>query len=281
MSWLIKFAVTAAVGILAVKLIGGTGAQSIVTTTDGMNLLKTTKYLDETSHDVVLVGSSLSARLSEGYFTSLKIDNLALAGGASVTGLEIIAAAAARPKLVLVEANILSRPLDTDLIAKSTVRDPVFQPVRWAVGTYERFLHPPKTKEEGHQEADRLLSRPPENVVDGRAVERAIGEASTPAPSGVIEKSLFEIRRLKFALEAKGVSVLLLQVPCSDAIETAPFASTTTRLAAAAFPDQSSWLQIDVDRSQLRWTDGVHLDERSAILVSRAIEAATGKLNAR
>ena len=281
MSWLIKFAVTAAVGVFAAKLIGGTGAQSISTTTDRMNMLKTTRYLAETSHDVVIVGSSQSARLSEGYFTSLKIDNLALAGGASVTGLEIIAAAATRPKLVLVETNILSRPIDTDLIAKSTFRDSVFQPVRWAVGTYEQFLHPPKTKAEGRREAEQLLARSPEDVVDGRAVRRAIGEASIPAPIGVIEKSLSEIRRLKFALEAKGVSVRLLHVPYSEAIETAPYASTTARLAAAAFPDQSAWLQVDVDRSQLRWADGVHLDERSAILVSRAIEAAIKRFDAR
>jgi hypothetical protein len=44
----------------------------------------------------------------------------------------------------------------------------------------------------------------------------------------------------------------------------------------AAFPDLDLWLLTDPPRSELRWTDGVHLDERSALIVSKAIEQAIG-----
>jgi hypothetical protein len=34
------------------------------------------------------------------------------------------------------------------------------------------------------------------------------------------------------------------------------------------------WLPVDVSRSELRWADGVHLDERSAVIVTQAMERA-------
>jgi hypothetical protein len=49
-------------------------------------------------------------------------------------------------------------------------------------------------------------------------------------------------------------------------------------MASEAFPNTDSWLPINVDPSQLRWTDGVHLDERSAALVSQAIEKSVENL---
>jgi hypothetical protein len=44
------------------------------------------------------------------------------------------------------------------------------------------------------------------------------------------------------------------------------------------FPDPTLWLPIDVATGELRWLDGVHLDERSAMLVSRSIDGAIGRL---
>lgn len=38
--------------------------------------------------------------------------------------------------------------------------------------------------------------------------------------------------------------------------------------------DRGRWLPIKPPMSELRWADGVHLDERSALLVVRAIESA-------
>src|SRR5438034_5758198 len=158
MSWLLKFGITVTIAILALKAIGGSGTQSIATTPDAMNMLSITKYIESRSHDVVIVGSSLSARLSEGYFNSPTIENLALAGDSSNTGLEIIASTASAPKLVLVEANVLTRLPDKALIDRSMNRPRVFQPVRWAAGAYERLLHPPKAKERGRLDAERLLA---------------------------------------------------------------------------------------------------------------------------
>ena len=48
-----------------------------------------------------------------------------------------------------------------------------------------------------------------------------------------------------------------------------------------AFPDRAAWLSIDAPPAELRWADGVHLDERSALIVARAIEKALAGAKAR
>ena len=40
---------------------------------------------------------------------------------------------------------------------------------------------------------------------------------------------------------------------------------------------ENAWLSIDVPPAELRWRDGVHLDERSALIVARAIEQALAR----
>jgi hypothetical protein len=39
-------------------------------------------------------------------------------------------------------------------------------------------------------------------------------------------------------------------------------------------------LPVQVDRSELRWADGVHLDERSAVIVAQAMERALASARA-
>jgi hypothetical protein len=48
----------------------------------------------------------------------------------------------------------------------------------------------------------------------------------------------------------------------------------TRQIVHDAFPDKGHWLSIDAAQHELRWPDGAHLDERSAVLVARAIDRA-------
>lgn len=100
-------------------------------------------------------------------------------------------------------------------------------------------------------------------------------EAKVLPSAEAARQGLLDIKRYKTLLESRGARVLLFHMPYSPQFEATPFADASTRMAAEAFPDAASWLTIGVDPSQLRWTDGVHLDARSAAMVGRAIEAAT------
>jgi hypothetical protein len=72
--------------------------------------------------------------------------------------------------------------------------------------------------------------------------------------------------------------VLLFELPYSEQIEVARSAKITREMVHAEFPDPNRWLGIDAARAELRWADGVHLDERSAVIVTKSIDRALSSL---
>ena len=84
--------------------------------------------------------------------------------------------------------------------------------------------------------------------------------------------------RIDRALEQKGTRVLLFELPLSDALESSHSATVTRGIVHAAFPDAANWLTIDAPLNQLRWSDGVHLDERSALIVAQTMDGAIGPM---
>src|SRR5712664_747705 len=125
----------------------GNGLQLPSTTTRDGTLITLNRYAKEPIPDVALVGSSLTFRLKEEYFATPQLRNLALAGGSPVTGLEIVSGQSRLPRVILVEANVLSRQADTALVEKysrSGNAEPLlFRPIRTAVAAYENWLHAP------------------------------------------------------------------------------------------------------------------------------------------
>ena len=67
---------------------------------------------------------------------------------------------------------------------------------------------------------------------------------------------------------------LLIEIPLAPEIRETRGARETREIVRGVFPDRAAWLSIDAPLSELRWADGVHLDERSALIVARAIEKA-------
>src|SRR5205085_3793238 len=101
----------------------------------------------------------------EEYFSTQRVRNLALAGGSPVTGMEIVADQTRLPKIILVETNVLSRPVDTALVGRYSSRssaDSLFlRPVRTAVAAYENWLHAPRSHTQASASLDRLVQQPP------------------------------------------------------------------------------------------------------------------------
>ena len=82
------------------------------------------------------------------------------------------------------------------------------------------------------------------------------------------------IKQFAAELERRGTRVLLMEIPFAPEIARTRAARVTQEIVQNAFPDRNAWLRIDPPLSELRWADGVHLDERSALIVVRAIEKA-------
>jgi hypothetical protein len=86
------------------------------------------------------------------------------------------------------------------------------------------------------------------------------------------------IEQLIPAIEGRGARVLLFELPYSEQLEGSRSAKVTREIAHSQFPDPGRWLRIDYASGELRWADGVHLDERSAVIVTQSIDAALSSL---
>jgi hypothetical protein len=203
--------------------------------------------------------------------------NLALAGGSPVTGLEIVANQPRLPGIILIEANVLSRPTDTALVERYSRGDAepfFFRPVRAAVAAYEQRLHVPVTHEQVKLDLRRLVGQPPSDFDSQVYVDRALQQFNAEDPTDVAQFNAKRIEELVRVVEQRGARVFLFELPYAEPLERSRYAATSREIIHAAFPGSNRWLPIEVNRTELRWADGVHLDERSAVIVTQALERA-------
>jgi hypothetical protein len=279
--WFVKCALTATSLLLVCGLATawlGSGLKLPATTTRDGTLTTLNRYVRGPTPDVVLLGSSLTFRLKEEYFSTLGVRNLALAGGSPVTGFEIVANQAHLPKIILVEMNVLSRATDKALVEKYSNAgnvDPLFvRPVRTAVAVYENWNHRPPDHAQVTLALDRLLKQPPSDFDNHIYVERAFQEMNVEDPTVAVGINVMRIQQLLSDVERRGVRVQFFELPYSDRLEESRSVRITHEIVHNAFPDPDRWLKIDYPKSELRWSDGVHLDERSALIVSQSIDRA-------
>jgi hypothetical protein len=284
--WLVRCGVGAAIvlvpcGFATMRF--DRGLQMPATTTRDGTLITLSRYLREPVPDIVLVGSSITFRLKEEYFVMPGLRNLALAGGSPVTGLEIVANQPRLPGLILVEANILSRPIDTALVeryARGDAEPLLFRPIRAVVATYEQRQHAPLTHEQVSLDLRRLVGQPPSDFDNRTYADRALQQFNAEDPSDRVRLNVKRMEELFRVAEQRGARVLLFELPFSDPIEGSQYARTTREIVHAAFPNSYRWLPVEANRSELRWADGVHLDERSAVMVTQALESALASVRA-
>lgn len=279
--WLIKCAGVAVMLLLACGLatarFGSTLQQPTVTTRDG-SIVALNRYVVEPVHDIVLVGSSVAWRLKEEYFSRRAVRNLALAGGSPVTSLAIVAKQKSLPKIVLIETNVLTRRPDDALIEKfsggARAEALFLRPVRTAVAAYETWKHRPPNAADARAERDRLLGEPP-NAFDNKVyLGRALQQMNDDDPTGPAQANVTRIKELIDDIERRGSRAFLLEIPFAAEIEDSRMVRMSKATVHAGFPDRERWLRINPPMSELRWADGVHLDERSALLVAESIESA-------
>lgn len=281
LSWLIKCAGVAAVMLLAcytVKARFGLALQQPAVTTRDGSLVTLNRYVREPTPDVVLVGSSVMWRLKEEYFSRPQVRNLALAGGSPVTSLNILAERRSLPKIILIETNVLTRAPDTALIEKFSggvgAETLFLRPVRAATAAYETWNHATPDPAQARAQQDRLLSELPSTFDNKVYLDRAVEQMNVEDPTKPTRTNVALIKTLIEDLQRRGTRALLIHIPFAPEIEDSRFVRTTKEIVDQAFPDRGLWLPIKPPMSELRWADGVHLDERSALLVVRAIESA-------
>lgn len=208
--WFARFGLSATMFLLACGLATawfGNGLQLPAATARDGTLITLNRYVKEPVPEVVIVGSSLSFRLNENYFAT-KLRNLALAGGSPVTGLELVINQPRLPKIVLVEANVLSRATDAALVEKYSSKgnaDPLFfRPIRVAVAAYESWHHAPLGHTQVTLALSQLLKQPASNFDNSIYVDRAVQQSNAEDVEAAVRMNVARIEDLIAVLERRG-----------------------------------------------------------------------------
>jgi hypothetical protein len=274
-NWFFKCALAAALclSFYAVISLAGPKAPPLPASRDGAATLLD-RYVSQAVPSVLLAGSSLSARLNEAYFDTPELKVLGLAGGSAITALEIALARDSLPKIVLIEMNILDRGEDSELVRKFTADSAATwpRPIRSAIAFYERWHHPPPDRSQEKSAAIALLEGPPSDFDSRIYLERAAQALSMAPSETVMNDNLTTLKRLAEKIEARGSRVYLYTLPLAPPVQDARAAKAAATAAHAQFPEPEKWIPLDGSLPELRWADGIHLDERSAVIIARQID---------
>jgi hypothetical protein len=198
-SWFLKCGIAAALALLvyAAIALAGPKAPPLPTSRDGA-LTILDRYVGEPVPDVLLVGSSLTARLNEEYFDTPNLKVLGLAGGSPITALDVALARDRLPGTILIEMNILDRGADPALVQKFRPGSaPIWpRPIRSAVALYERWHHAPPDRVRARAFAAALLQGLPSDFDNRIYVERALREWGTAPSDAIMTDNLATLQRL-------------------------------------------------------------------------------------
>jgi hypothetical protein len=273
--WLGKFAVTALSALLlciSITPLVGVPAENPNTASEAAPEL--IAYATEPTPRYVIVGTSLSRRLKPEFFLPLELQNLAVPGRSSSTGLEIVASYPTLPPLIFIETNVMQWDIDKEFAAKFSYKSrPEFHIARPIRSLVDYFAAPrTKTKANRQQPVDEaILARPPAEYDNKVYVERAMKDWSGHAADAVIKSNVESLSRMVEAVEARGSKVYFFELPLAPGMADTDQAKTTRGEFRKKYSDASRWLEPHYQADQLRFGDHAHLDERSALIVARAM----------
>ena len=275
--WLVKCALAAASALLLCAVVKPWLPMVPLAPTAKDNLLiALNRYQRGPTPDLVLLGSSLTARIREEHFATLRVRNLGIPGGSPLTGLRMILLNPQRlPKIILVETNLLSNVADETLVEKVSAsgQDVFFRPTRMAVAAYENWRHAPADQTYSNADANRLLREPPREYNNQVYLDRLVKSYDQDA-TALLQSNVDQLAQLVSTARGLGTRVLLFEFPYPDQLDQTRVAQDTRRIALSRFGDPHDWIHLTIAKGELRWPDGAHFDERSAAMTARAIEQA-------
>lgn len=246
------------------------------------NVIKAQEYLlDREPQDVVIVGSSLAARLPTDQLGPRSV-NLALAGGSVFTGLQLVAEHPAPPRLVLIETNIIMRGADRDVLENahrpviSSLRRYVpalrekYQPSNIIAGRLflqlivrgRRALGLEKQPGDALQVAS-VSANPAEDPAAIALAEQRRYHSVAPDPEELAAR-IAELRNWITVLEQRGVRCIFLEMPVHETLVNSAHCAAIRTAIRQGFPaKQLDWIVPPADRI-FHPRDGFHLGPEEA-----------------
>lgn len=225
----------------------------------------------------VLVGSSLSAVLPQRALRP--VYNLAMSGGSTLTGMRLIDAMEGAPQLVFIEANVLIRPADEELLAE--LLNPISlrikrlcaacrtrnQPTTVALSYVSKLRLKPLSEEE--QDRLNMMARPNDDRLRRMSAVQIEG-ASSAVDKIALGKVLSALSSLMDDLERRGTRIVFVEMPMHPDVANTPYYQSILPAVKARFPAaRYQWLTFS-DRTY-ETSDGAHLIYSEASVVARRI----------
>ena len=240
------------------------------------NIVKAQRYVyqDDSDLKIVMVGSSLAATLNvkdigEG------VMSIALGGGASQTGLEIVKRSKSKPAIVLVEINdTIVRKIDAEVV--DSLYHTIFYWLRQYLPMMREEYRPisvfvDSLKSRSKQKL-KLMTREALDSLEGRnltpelsqqGIQMIVDVESTPLSEKDAETMKQEAELIKTQIaEIKkniGAKVVLFDIPLESRVNAAIRRKQVRELAKKLFPpDRFEWLPPPPPQ-EWRTNDGIHL----------------------
>ncbi len=254
-------------------------------TTAEYNIADIAKAIHTPKPEIAIVGSSLSKRLVPGFFQKANVTNLSIGGGSVMTGLEILNSSPSLPKIILVEINILDRPVDEEWKDKgmasaksspSAILAGVSKPLRYLL-VRPLFSYISEEQQTAWWSAKRRDLRSQSVATNDIQPMITAGRVDWDQRNSwdIANQNFKRIQDLIVGLESRGAKLYLLYLPYAAGYDNHVFAQRNREIASGnnAFNcERCIDVRRLVDVEELRWTDGVHLDDRSALIVAEALE---------
>ena len=240
------------------------------------NIVKAQRYVYQDNSDLrmVMVGSSLGANLNvkdigEG------VKSIALGGGASQTGLEIVKRSKSKPAIVLVEINdTIVRKIDVELV--NSLYHPIFYGLRQYLPMMREEYRPISVLVDSFKSRSKQSMKPIAREVldslEGRNLTPQLSQKAIETTVDIQSKPLSEKDAKNMKLEAdliktqiaeikknSGAKVVLFDIPLESRVNGAIRMKQVRELAKQLFPpDRFEWLPPLKER-EWRTNDGIHL----------------------
>jgi|SRR5690348_8911095 len=240
------------------------------------------RYFKLPRTDIAIVGSSLAYHLKDWYFERGDVRNVSVPGDSSLTGLAIIdAAPTALPKAIAVETNILDRALNREFFTRfKDIRRPQLPmpPFRTLAAWYEgvgygtnRYIKPV---------IQSIIARPPgPRDRSAASADTLWAEWNKPLSKAALLVQAKQFKAMAAKLEARGVRIFFFEMPYPSKLNQSLYAITSRQVFDEVIaPDDDRRLTLDYAFEDMRSdADGVHLDERSSVVLAAALGDAIHK----
>lgn len=256
-------------------------------TTTEQNIANISRELRNITPDITIVGSSLGKRIQNDYFDKLNVLNLSLDGGSQITGLEILKNSKILPKIILIEINILDRTIDQEIITKAislsntksfiSVLNGSTKPLHYLFS--KPFFAYSSTIQNVNLVKKRnahLVNSGPIEYDNNKIIDDGISLLDQRSDWDLAYKNHAKILELTRYFEEQGSKVFFLYLPFSDKFDKHLY-SRRNRIIISGNNNFICSRCIDarkiININELRWGDGVHLDDRSALLIAESLQS--------